>query len=125
MYVLGGHDCAHSRAEARVYDPATNSWSYISNLPWANYDYSAAIIKQKNDERWLVIQARYHHHLYSLPQYPRYDARYYHQIRYWNLDANNGWHHIADTGHLGTSKVEHFSEARTFQAATQRTGRAA
>ena len=66
MYVLGGHDCAHSRAEARVYDPAANSWSYISNLPWANYDYSAAIIKQKNDERWLVIQARYQHHLHYL-----------------------------------------------------------
>ena len=27
-------------------------------------------------------------------------ARYYHQIRYWNLDANNGWHHVSDTGHL-------------------------
>ena len=105
MYVLGGHDCSHSRAEARVYDPAANSWSYISNLPWANYDYSAAIIKQKNDERWLVIQARYQHHhqhYHILTMMPRY----YHQIRYWNLDANNGWHHVADTGHLGTSKVE-------------------
>ena len=29
-------------------------------------------------------------------------ARYYHQIRYWNLDANNGWHHVADTGETVT-----------------------
>ena len=78
----------------------------ILDRPWANYDYSAAIIKQKNDERWLVIQARYQHHhqhYHILTMMPRY----YHQIRYWNLDANNGWHHVADTGHLGTLKVEH------------------
>ena len=75
MYVLGGHDCANSRAEARVYDPAANSWSYISNLPWANYDYSAAIIKQKNDERWLVIQARYQLHHQHYLSYPHYDAQ--------------------------------------------------
>ena len=24
--------------------------------------------------------------------------RYYHQIRYWNLDTNSGWHHVSDTG---------------------------
>ena len=58
VYVLGGHDCAHGRAEARIYNPASNSWSSMSNLPWADYDYSAAIIRQKNEERWLVIQRR-------------------------------------------------------------------
>ena len=56
--MLGGHDCAHGRAEARIYNAASNSWSSMSNLPWADYDYSAAIIRQKNEERWLVIQKR-------------------------------------------------------------------
>ena len=26
--------------------------------------------------------------------------RYYHQIRYWNLDTNSGWHHVSDTGEM-------------------------
>ena len=81
IYVLGGNDCVHNRAEVRIYDPAANSWSSISNLPWADLDYSAAIITQKNEERWLVVQ-----------------KRDYHQIRTWNLDTNTGWHHVVDTG---------------------------
>ena len=24
--------------------------------------------------------------------------RYYHKIRYWNLDTNSGSHHVSDTG---------------------------
>ena len=79
VYVLGGHDCSNSRAESRVYIPSSNSWTAITNVPWAYYDYSAAIIKQKNGERWLMIQ-----------------RRDYHQIRYWNIDQNNGWHHVSD-----------------------------
>ena len=77
VYVLGGHTCSESRAEAMVYTFSSDSWSSLGNLPWANYDYSAAIIKQKNDERWLVIQARYqhHHHYYHHHYHPHHDGQ--------------------------------------------------
>ena len=63
VYVLGGTDCYNARAEARVYIPSSNSWTAITNLPWAYYDYSAAIIKQKNGERWLMVQRRDYHQI--------------------------------------------------------------
>ena len=79
VYILGGSDCSYDRADARVYTFSSNSWSYISNLPWSYPDYAGAIIKQKSGERWLVVQRRSQT-----------------QIRYWNIDQNNGWHHISD-----------------------------
>ena len=79
VYILGGSDCSYDRAEARVYTFSSNSWSYVSNLPWSYTDYAGAIIEQKNGERWLVVQ-----------------RRSYGQVRYWNIDQNNGWHHVSD-----------------------------
>ena len=81
VFVLGGHTsyCC-DRAEVYYYTPSSNSWTQISNMPWARLDVAAGIIKQKNDERWLMIQR---------------PAEV--QVYYWNLDTWSGWHHISDS----------------------------
>ena len=111
VYILGGSDCSYDRAEARVFTFSSNSWSSITGLPWSYPDYTGAIIKQKNGERWLMVQ-----------------RRDYHQLRYWNLDQNNGWHHVSDNyynpraGSTGMiSFVEH--TAYMFGGDTTRHGR--
>ena len=55
IYVFGGHDCSHSRAEAYYYTASSNHWTQISNLPWAAQDIAAAIVTQKNGERWIML----------------------------------------------------------------------
>ena len=81
VFVLGGHTSYVSdRAEVYYYTPSSNSWTQISNMPWARLDVAAGIIKQKNDERWLMIQR---------PSYV--------EIYYWNLDTWSGWHHLSNS----------------------------
>ena len=59
-YILGGHDCSYHRAEVRVYLPSSNSWTYISNLPFSSRGVAAAIIRQKNDEKWIMALRNAH-----------------------------------------------------------------
>ena len=59
-YILGGHDCSYHRAEVRVYVPSSNSWTYISNLPFSSRGVAAAIIRQKNDEKWIMALRNAH-----------------------------------------------------------------
>ena len=59
-YILGGHDCSYHRAEVRVYVPSSNSWTYISNLPFSSRGVAAAIIRQKNDEKWIMALRNVH-----------------------------------------------------------------
>ena len=81
VFVLGGHTCGCcDRAEVYYYTPSSNSWTQISNMPWARLDMAAGIIKQKNDERWLMIQRINEVHIY-----------------YWNLDTWSGWHHVSNS----------------------------
>ena len=59
-YILGGHDCSYHRAEVRVYVASSNSWTYISNLPFSSRGVAAAIIRQKNDEKWIMALRNAH-----------------------------------------------------------------
>ena len=77
IYVFGGHDCSYSRAEAYYYSPSSNQWHQISNLPWAAYDIAAAIVTQKNEERWLLVARSGHSDMY-----------------YWNLNTESGYHYM-------------------------------
>ena len=94
IYVFGGHDCSYARAEAYYYSPSSNSWHQvtifhqnisinknisiqISNLPWAAYDIAAAIVTQKNEERWLLVARSGHSDMY-----------------YWNLNTESGYHYM-------------------------------
>ena len=42
---------------------------------------AGAIIKQRNGERWLMVQ------------FPDY-----YEVYYWNVDTMSGWHHVASNG---------------------------
>ena len=77
IYVFGGHDCSYSRAEAYYYSPSSNNWNQISNLPWAAHDIAAAIVTQKNGERWLLVARSGHSDMY-----------------YWNLNTESGYHYM-------------------------------
>ena len=65
-YILGGHDCSYHRAEVRVYVPSSNSWTYISNLPFSSRGVAAAIIRQKNDEKWIMALRNAHTFFYQI-----------------------------------------------------------
>ena len=79
LYVVGGHDCdAGGRAEVYYYTVSSNTWTHHSTMPWGGtYDCSCGVVKQKNGERWLMVV--------------RGNANG--AVIYWNIDANNGWHH--------------------------------
>ena len=79
VFVLGGNDNHHNRAEVYIYTFSSNSWSHHSNMPFSHVEVASTIIKQNNDERWLFIQRRDHVELY-----------------YYNLDTNSGWHHASN-----------------------------
>ena len=65
-YILGGHDCSYHRAEVRVYVPSSNSWTYISNLPFSSRGVAAAIIRQENDEKWIMALRNAHTFFYQI-----------------------------------------------------------
>ena len=80
IYVLGGHECnVGDRAEVYYYTPSSNSWTHKVNMPYSRPDIAAEIIKQKNDERWLMILRPDDVHVY-----------------YYNLDTNSGFHHVTN-----------------------------
>ena len=74
LYVFGGHDCSHTRSEAYYYSPGTNSWTQISNMPWAALDVAGTIVTQKNGERWIMLMRPSHSDMY-----------------YWNLETESGY----------------------------------
>ena len=71
------HCC--DRSEVYYYTPSSNSWTHMVNMPYSTLDVAAAIIKQKNEDRWLTILRRDHKRIY-----------------YYNLDTSSGFHHVTD-----------------------------
>ena len=89
IYVLGGHECnVGDRAEVYYYTPSSNSWTHKVNMPYSRPDIAAAIIKQKNDERWLMILRPDDVHVY-----------------YYNLDTNSGFHHVTNVDFKHSSNM--------------------
>ena len=81
IYSFGGDWCGSTRHESYYYTVSDNTWTGISGLPWgAKRDVAAAVIKQKNEEEWIVLMTYSHNAVY-----------------YWNLETNQGFYHIGNS----------------------------
>ncbi len=47
IYVFGGYDGDRLLPTVEVYDPATDTWTQASDMPWGRFDHSASVVDEK------------------------------------------------------------------------------